>query len=58
LERRFSKQNSVIRLKSYTLAPQNFWVGYATAVGLLQFRFNAPFVHLGSRGRKFAWLRF
>ena len=30
-ERRFSKQNSVIRLKSNILAPQNFWAGYATA---------------------------
>jgi len=30
-ERRFSKQNSVIRLKSNILAPQNFWSGYATA---------------------------
>jgi len=42
-ERRFSKQNSVIRLKSNILAPtnffapknflapQSFWVGYATA---------------------------
>jgi len=30
-ERRFSKQNSVIRLNSNILAPQNFWVGYATA---------------------------
>ena len=36
-ERRFSKQNSVIRLKSNTFAPKiffpppNFWAGYATA---------------------------
>jgi len=30
-ERRFSKQNSMIRLKSNILAPPNFWVGYATA---------------------------
>jgi len=30
-ERRFSKQNSVIRLKSNTLPPTNFWAGYATA---------------------------
>jgi len=30
-ERRFSKQNSVIRLKSNILAPQNFWAGYAIA---------------------------
>ena len=30
-ESRFSKQNSVIRLKSNILAPQNFWAGYATA---------------------------
>ena len=30
-ERRFSKQNSVIRLKSNILPPlQNFWAGYAT----------------------------
>ena len=29
-ERRFSKQNNVIRLKSNILAPPNFWVGYAT----------------------------
>jgi len=30
-ERRFSKQNSVIRMKSYTLASPKFWAGYATA---------------------------
>ena len=36
-ERRFTKQNSVIRLKSKTLTPQifcpppNFWAGYAAA---------------------------
>ena len=30
-ERRFSKQNSVIRLKSNILAPPKFWAGYATA---------------------------
>jgi len=30
-ERRFSKQNSVIRLKSSILLPPNFRVGYATA---------------------------
>jgi len=30
-EKRFSNQNSVIRLKSNTLAPPNFWAGYATA---------------------------
>jgi len=29
-ERRFSKQNSVIRLKSNILPPPNFWAGYAT----------------------------
>ena len=29
-ERRFSKQNSVVRLKSYILALLNFWAGYAT----------------------------
>jgi len=29
-ERRFSKQNSVIRLKSYILPPPKFWAGYAT----------------------------
>jgi len=29
-ERRFSKQNSVIRLKQSILAPPNFWAGYAT----------------------------
>ena len=39
IERRFSKQNSVIRLKSNILAskffaPPNFWAGYATGVGL------------------------
>jgi len=28
-ERRFFKQNSVIRLKS-NICPQNFWAGYAT----------------------------
>jgi len=33
-ERRFSKQNSVIRLKSYTLPLQNFWAGYATDLPL------------------------
>jgi len=39
-ERRFSKQNSVIRLKSSILTPQffwsslNFWAGYATATNL------------------------
>jgi len=38
-ERRFSKQNSVIRVKSNILAPKkffwfppNFWAGYATVV--------------------------
>jgi len=31
-ERPFSKQNSVIRLKSNILPPKNFWTGYATAV--------------------------
>jgi len=31
-ERRCSKQNSVIRLKSSILAPPNFWAGYATGV--------------------------
>jgi len=30
-ERRFSKQNSAIRLKSCILSPQNFGAGYATA---------------------------
>jgi len=30
-ERRFSKQNNVIRLKSNILVLQNFWAGYATA---------------------------
>jgi len=35
-EKRFSKQNSVIRLKSNIGAPQNFWAGYATAVDLTQ----------------------
>jgi len=29
-ERRFSKQNSVIRLQSNILPPQHFWAGYAT----------------------------
>jgi len=29
-ERRFSKQNSVIRLKSNIYAPSNFWAGYTT----------------------------
>ena len=29
LERRFSKQNSVIRLKSNILPTPNFWAGYA-----------------------------
>ena len=36
-DRRFLKQNSVIRLKSYTFAlpifcPPNFWAGYATVL--------------------------
>ena len=31
IERRFSNQNSVIRLKSNILPPQHFWAGYATA---------------------------
>jgi len=31
LERRYSKQNSDISLKSNILAPPNFWAGYATA---------------------------
>jgi len=30
-ERRFFKQNSVIRLKSNISPPSNFWAGYATA---------------------------
>ena len=30
-ERRFSKQNNVIRLKSNIYPPWNFWAGYATA---------------------------
>jgi len=29
-ERRFSKQNSAIRLTANILAPTNFWAGYAT----------------------------
>ena len=29
-EKRFSKQNSAIRLKSNIVTPQNFWAGYAT----------------------------
>ena len=29
-ERRFSKQNSIIRLKWNILVPPNFWTGYAT----------------------------
>jgi len=29
-ERRFSKQNTVIRLKSNILPLPNFWAGYAT----------------------------
>ena len=33
-ERRFSKQNSVIRLKSTILPPTNFWVGYGTGISL------------------------
>jgi len=33
-ERRFSKQNSVIRLKSNFWPPQKFWAGYATGFGL------------------------
>jgi len=33
-ERRFSKKNSVIRLKLNILAPQNFWTGNATANSL------------------------
>jgi len=40
-ERRFSKQNSVIRLKSNILAPpKNFWTGYAAGL--------SPFVNLMS----------
>ena len=31
-ERRYPKQNSVIRLKSKIFAPQKFWAGYATGV--------------------------
>jgi len=31
VERRFSEQNSVIRLKSSILAPPIFWAGYDTA---------------------------
>ena len=30
-ERRFSKRNSVIRLKLNILPPPKFWAGYATA---------------------------
>jgi len=33
-ERRFSKQNSVIRLKSNILGPPNFWAGYTTVANL------------------------
>ena len=29
-EKRFSKQNRVIRLRSNILPPTNFWAGYAT----------------------------
>jgi len=34
-ERRFSKQNSVIRLKSNILAPPKFWAHYAVNVLVL-----------------------
>ena len=43
-ERRFSKQNSVIRLKSNILPPPKFWAGYVTATSC----------YLGSR---FSYLR-
>jgi len=33
-ERRFCKQNSVIRLKSNILAPLKFWAGYATVFNM------------------------
>jgi len=39
-ERRFSKPNSVIRVKSNILPPQNFWAGYATGDNQ---RFGEPF---------------
>ena len=34
-ERHFSKQNSVVRLKSNILPPPKFWAGYATDVNKL-----------------------
>ena len=40
-EMRFSKQNSVIQLKSNILGPQNFWPGYATASVLARVRLSA-----------------
>jgi len=35
LERRFTKQNSVIRRKSNIFAPPNVWAGYAIGLAVL-----------------------
>jgi len=43
-ERRLSKQNSAIRLKSNILAPLNFWAGYATGHRVPQTALSQSFV--------------
>ena len=47
-ERRFSKQNSVIRLKSNILPPPNIWSGYGTVTILKQFN-ETPRINVVSR---------
>jgi len=55
-ERRFSKQTSVIRIKSYTLPPSNFWAGYATAPRLNVPAYRDPVKRCNFR--KADWKRF
>jgi len=46
-ERPYPKQNSVTRLKSDSLVPQNFWAGYATTDTLAwHYPFRASLFHI------------
>jgi len=41
-ERRFSKQNKVIRLKSNIFPQKNFWAGYVTGAPMLALPASTP----------------
>ena len=55
-ERRFSKQNSVIRLKSDILHPPNFWTGYATGSMIPIYVCFSVQCHKSSPHRTFTWV--